>query len=389
MSKTANRLLTGAAIALMLTAPLSAKDLRPQDMSTDEAGMWYQVDKLEQHVKTAGIRNTDPALIDYVTRVTCKVTGEDCNQIRVYIIDAPVFNAGMYPNGMMMVNSGLLLRAENEAQLACVIGHEYGHFSERHSLERWRKAKGLANLSMVVSMAAGAAGAGNGGSLASGLVSLALQQSFSREHEREADDIGFAVTAGAGYSATECALVWTNLISEQDASEFKKVRKRGRRNNIFSSHPVPKARAATLAAMAVSTPSGADLGEAVHKAATQRHFSHWLKTELLAKDYSRHIHLFEQLKARGRDGAVLDYYIGEAYRLRRGEGDREKAIAAWESAAQQIGAPAEVWRALGEHYRKKKRRAEALSAYQKYLNQAPAAQDRELIAAYVNRLSSE
>ena len=346
--------LVGAVFATSLSGHASAQiTQRPTDMSTDEAGMWYQVDKIEEQVKTAGVRVTDPVLVDYVQKITCKVTGDDCSQIRPYIIDAGVFNASMYPNGMMLVNSGLLVRAESEAQVACVIGHEYGHFKELHSLERWRKAKSLANVSMFVTLAAGAAGAGSEGSLASSLVSLALQQSFSREHEREADTIGFETAAKAGYNASECADVWTNLISEQTASSFKKVRKRGRRNSLFSSHPVAKERANTLEAMATSNAGGEVIGEAAHKAATSQFLDRWLRTELLAKDYDRHIHMFEQLKARGRTAGMMSYYIGEAYRLRRAEGDRDTAVEYWELAASEVGAPPEVHRSLGEYYRKK------------------------------------
>ena len=376
--------LTGAALCLPAAAQTSQ---RPTDMSTDEAGMWYQVDKIEAQVKTSGLRVTDPQLVQYVQDVTCKVTGPDCNQIRPYIINAGVFNASMYPNGMMLVNSGLLLRAENEAQLACVIGHEYGHFKELHSLERWRKAKNMANLSLVFSLAAGAAGAGSEAGYGAQLLTGLLQQSFSREHEREADDIGFRTASSAGYDSSQCADVWKNLIAEQQASSFKKVRNRGKRANPFSSHPVPKERAQTLGQLAKAFPGGKYDGEAEHKAATAKFYSSWLETELLAKDYDRHIHLYSELKSRGRPAGPSDYYIGEAYRKRKDEGDRARAAEAFKAAAQGQNPPALVWRALGEHYRRNKQKPEALEAYRKYLAAAPAAPDRELITAYIDRLT--
>ena len=58
----------------------------------------------------------------------------------------PQFNAMMAPNGMMLVWSGLLLRVENEAQLAAILGHELGHYLERHSVEQLRAAKDRAVL---------------------------------------------------------------------------------------------------------------------------------------------------------------------------------------------------------------------------------------------------
>ncbi len=386
ISRMIKTVLAGSVVLAAAMTAGAQTSLRPTDMSTDEAGMWYQVDKIEQQAKTAGVRVTDPQLMQYVQDVTCKVTGPDCPQIRPYIINAGVFNASMYPNGMMLVNSGLLLRAENEAQLACVIGHEYGHFKELHSLERWRKAKSLANLSIVFQMAAGAAGAGSEAGLGAQLMTFLLQQSFSREHEREADNIGFQMAAAAGYDVAECADVWINLISEQEASSFKKVRKRGKGINLFSSHPVPKDRAAKLKAMAKSTPGGTDIGKVRHDVATEKFYAQWLETELLAKDFDRHIHLYNQLKVRGRPAGTSDYYVGEAYRKRKSEGDRERAALAWEAAASAQGTPPQVWRSLGEHYRRNKQKPQALDAYRKYLAAAPAAPDRELIAAYIDRL---
>lgn len=364
-----------------------AQSPRPTDESSDEAGMWYAVDKIEEHVKTAGARITDPDLIAYAQRVTCAVTGPDCENIRLYLINEPSFNASMYPNGMMLLHSGLLLRAENEAQLSCVIGHEYGHFIEAHSIERWRRAKNIANASLLLNIVGAAAGAGNATSLTTSIGGVLAQQSFSRDHEREADTIGFEQAAGAGYASGQCAQVWTNLISETEASEFKKVRKRATSSSLLSTHPVPTERAQTLREMAEQTPGGSKTGQSEHKRATEPHFQEWLRTELLAKDYERHIHLFEQLKERGRNSAVLDFYIGEAYRLRRDEGDEALAMQAWERSASQAGAPAQVWRALGEQYRREKRNPEALEAYQKYLAADPSAPDKAFIERYITRLS--
>ena len=380
-------LLAGTALWALAAMPAYGQvSKRPTDDSTDEAGLWYAVDKIEESIKTSGLRVTDPVLVKYAQDVTCKVTGDDCQFIRLYVINAPYFNASMYPNGMMLLNSGLLLRAENEAQLSCVIGHEYGHFKNEHTLQQWRRAKTIANWSIILNFAGAAAGAGRETSIGTQLASLMAQLSYSREHEREADDIGFRTAAAAGYDSSQCAAVWENVIGETQSSTFKRVRKRATKGSTFSSHPVPTERQETLAKMAVETPGGSYTGETEHKTATSRFFSYWLSTELLAQDYDRHIYLFNELKARGRDAAPLDYYLGEAYRRRKGEGDRARAVEAWKDAAAQPGAPAQVYRSLGEHYRRQKQTAEALQAYQTYLRKDPNAQDKALIEAYITRL---
>ena len=73
----------------------------------------------------------DAGLREYLQGIACKLAGEHCPDVRVYPVRTPFFNASMAPNGMMQVWSGLLLRAENEAQLAAVLGHEIGHYLQR------------------------------------------------------------------------------------------------------------------------------------------------------------------------------------------------------------------------------------------------------------------
>ena len=95
----------------------------------------------------------------------------------------------MAPNGMMQVWSGLLLRVENEAQLASILGHEMGHYVERHSLERWEQAKASLTLGQVAGIGLALAGAG-GLSALPNLIALASIFAYNREQEREADEFG-------------------------------------------------------------------------------------------------------------------------------------------------------------------------------------------------------
>jgi len=402
IAKTVKRalLVSATTIALGMGTISSVSAKTPTEkMDKDEAGIWFQMDKIEDDVKTSGLRITDPTVVNYVQSVTCKVLGDECSKVRVYVINQPVFNASMAPNGMMLIYSGLLLRTENEAQLSCVIGHEYGHFKNRHSLQQWRSAKNMANGLMVMQLAVGAAAASGGisvdaadtVSLLSSVFAMGALQSFSREHEREADLIGFHAAAEAGYASEECSKTWLALMEEQNSSSFKKVRKRSRKKNngIFSSHPVPTERAKTLKALSKENAGGDYVGIDSHMAALLPNLAAWMDSELLAKDFDRHIYLFDRLQDQGHLPAVIDYYIGEAYRLRRTDGDREKAVEYWEKSSEQLGAPVEVWRSLGEHYRRKKKKTEALTAYNRYLQEAPNASDKALIENYIKRLSGE
>lgn len=371
-------------MAVFLAVSAWAQSVWAQDgsryagMDKDEAGLWFIMDEAEKKVKTSGARITDPALNTYITDLTCRIVGPDCENLRVYLVNSPEFNASMAPNGMMIVNSGLMLRVENEAQLGCVIGHEYGHFTEGHSLSQWRGIKNAANASLFIP-------------LAGALIGIAAVQDFSRDQERDSDQIGFKKVAEYGYKSSECAAVWRNLIAEQSKSVVKKRRKNATKtsNGVFSSHPVPKERVETLDRLATEFPGGELTGVDVYRQNTSGFLAKWLKYELLAKDYERHIHLFETLKAQGHSEGVVNYYLGESYRLRRDEGDVEKAVSHWKQAAQSHDAPPETWRALAEHYRKTKDKAQAKEHYKTYLLKAPNAPDKSLIAKYIERLERE
>lgn len=78
------------------------------------------MDREESRLRRSPFRLRDATLETYLSELACKLAGEHCPDMRVYPLRAPYFNASMAPNGMMQVWSGLLLRVENEAQLAAV-----------------------------------------------------------------------------------------------------------------------------------------------------------------------------------------------------------------------------------------------------------------------------
>ncbi|WP_297831558.1 M48 family metallopeptidase, partial [Thermomonas sp.] len=131
---------TSAFAAPRQTAPAPSTGTS-QPASGDEAELWYAMERAETELKRSPLLVRDPALNAYVRGVACKVAGDQCDNIRVYIVDVPQFNASMAPNGMLVLWTGALLRMRDEAELAFVLGHETGHFTARHSLQQWRKMK--------------------------------------------------------------------------------------------------------------------------------------------------------------------------------------------------------------------------------------------------------
>lgn len=356
----------------------STRPPQTEPIDDDEAGLWFIMDKAEKETQTSGLLVRDPKLNAYVRGLVCDMAGEYCKDLRVYIVNRPYFNAMMAPNGYMEIWSGLLLRAQNEAQLSFVIGHEIGHFIEDHSIEAWRRQKRTARTLMAVSILGAAGGAPEVGQLGE-LVALASLFGFSRDNEREADRIGLELIARRGYSVAEPAESWSNLIAETQSSDFRKVRRSPTRNSIFNTHPVTTERVANLTSGAATHADSQITNEAYYRSLISPFLIEWLEADLQRRDYGQSLYTLNRLAEANRDMGVINFFKGEAYRERDEVGDKEAAIASYMAAAKHADAPAATWRQLGQIYEKQKNYPEAISSYRHYLAKAPAAEDRAII----------
>jgi hypothetical protein len=200
---------------------------------TDEGGLWGMMDREEARLRRSPVTIKDKGLQSYLSDLICRLTDGHCPDIRVHAVRVPQFNAMMAPNGMMLVWSGLMLRVENEAQLVAVLGHEMGHYLERHQVEQLRAAKDHAMLAQIVGLVGGIGGfVGKMGIMAS-------MFAFSREHEMRADRMGMRLMQQAGYDGREAAFVWDNLLQELRVTGGKEV---GERGDMFGTHPTTAGR---------------------------------------------------------------------------------------------------------------------------------------------------
>ncbi len=371
-------------VAGAVNVPPQVPGQRPAP-DTDEAGLWLVMDQAEERLKTSAMLERDPALNAYVRGVVCRLTPDFCPEVRVYVIDQPYFNASMAPNGAMQVYTGLLLRVENEAQLAFVLGHETGHYVGRHSLEQWRKIKNTAGALLIFSIGASAGGVGALGTLAE-LAAASTIYGYSRDKEREADGFGFKVMLGAGYSGRESAATWRYLVEETAHSDSEKTRKEEARGSIFRTHPLTSERIETLDELAKSAAGPSDLGVERLRAVTEPHLDQWLKDDLRRRDYGESLFLIDRLIADGRAPGIVYFYKAEAFRLRHKDGDAGLALTNYERATSYSDAPAAAWRELGQAYWRQGDKEKAEASFRRYLELAPEAQDRLIVDDYLKRL---
>jgi predicted Zn-dependent protease len=349
---------------------------------TDEAELWYAMERIERELQQSPLLVRDPALNAYLHSVLCKVTAEYCADLRLYLVDVPWFNASMAPNGAMIVWTGSLLRVRNEAQLALVLGHEFGHYRERHTLQQWRKLKRSSAFIGTFGALATGVGAGIAGTAAN-IAGMASMMKFSRDKEREADRIGFAQLVAQGYDPDAGAALWQEMLREEEARDY------GKPIPVFSTHPQTRERLDDLqaAAAAIANPPR-ELGAARYREATRPFLRHWLDAELSRRMYSSSIRVIEDLQvaAPPQDAGLYSFYLGEAWRHRGKEPDRLEAAKHYALAVTQPGAPPEAWREHGLALRAAGDRAAAASALHRYLELSPKPDDLSFVTGYLAEL---
>jgi predicted Zn-dependent protease len=345
------------------------------DLSSDEGGLWAMMDREEQRVRRSPLRIRDEALLGYLTQLACKLGGEHCADVRVYVVRAPHFNASMAPNGMLQLWSGLLLRVENEAQLASVLGHELGHYLQRHSLERMRDLRGRAGLAQFVGLF-GIVG------LVGQLALIASAYGFSRDHERQADRIGLALMRRHGYDTRQAGLIWGQLLAEVRATPGNDPTKE---SVLFATHPPSAEREASLAELSAADAQG-ELGEQPWRRAILPLRPMLLDDELKRAHPHETVALMNRLLAREPNDGWLLHTRGEARRQRAETGDLEQALADFDAAVAAADAPAAAHRGRGDALLALGRKPEAKDAWQTYLNRAPDAADAALVRQQLETL---
>ncbi|HKX93591.1 MAG TPA: M48 family metalloprotease [Methylibium sp.] len=354
---------------------LPGRFTRP-DIASDEGGLWALMDREEARLKRSPFTMREPGLREYLSAVACKLGGEHCPDIRVYPVRTPWFNASMAPNGMMQVWSGLLLRVDNEAQLAAVLGHEIAHYLRRHSIERLRDAKSRSAFGQILGVALGGVGA-----LAQ-LALLAGQSAYSRDHEREADRIGLQLMQGAGYARREAAIVWANMRAEASAGAGGDP---STKSVLFASHPSSVEREQTLARLAAEDGDGF-LGADEFRQRLDPLLFGLLDDELRRGQYEETLVLLDRLRTQRPQSALPLYFRAETRRLRDKPEDADAALADLAAAAALPDVPAQAHRSAGLLHRARAEPAAAHAAFERYLAAAPDAPDAGIVRSYIAEL---
>ena len=213
------------------------------ELEGDERLLWMQSDALERWlVEKSDLLYDDPKLEAYLTDIAKELLGQILGttepNIRVHVLRSPELNAYALPNGALFLHTGILARMDNEAQLAVLIGHELAHFTHRHQhaqmhAERRRMLFGTIFGSLLGAALGGGEYAQLGAQLGgqSGQIfAMASVTGYSRNREREADEIGLKAAASLGYDPREGIALFEHLRDEIEAYDLHE-------KYFFSTHP--------------------------------------------------------------------------------------------------------------------------------------------------------
>jgi predicted Zn-dependent protease len=187
---------------------------------------------LAQEVERSSKMIDDPVVTEYVNRVGQNLVRNSDARVpfTIKVIDSDEVNAFALPGGFFYVNSGLILRAQEESELAGVMAHEISHVTARHGTKNATKGQmmQLATIPLILLGPAGWAGYGlyEGLNIAIPLTYL----KFSRDAEREADFLGLQYMYKAGYDPNSFVTFFERIQTDEK-------RRPGTIPKVFATHP--------------------------------------------------------------------------------------------------------------------------------------------------------
>ncbi len=201
----------------------------------------------------------DPQLVAYVEAIGRRVAAHSPRRditYRFHVADMAEPNAFALPGGYIYVSRGLLVLVNSEAELANVLGHEIAHVTARHHAQRHSRATSVGLLTVLGTAAAAILGGAEAAQLAGQIGQVAgagLIASYTRDQERESDELGQQMALRAGYDPAAMA----NFLRTLEG--WARLQEGGNRMPSFlDSHPAtPERIAATAARAATLTPGGA------------------------------------------------------------------------------------------------------------------------------------
>jgi len=186
---------------------------------------------LARQVEQSSKLVTDPAITEYVNRIGQNLVRNSDSRVpfTIKVLDNGEVNAFALPGGFFYVDSGLILAADSESELAAVMAHEIAHVAARHATKNMTKQQ-IWNMASIPLMFIGGPAAYAIAEVASIAVPLSFLK-FSRDAEREADMLGLQYDYAAGYDPQAFVQFFERLKAEEKQKHSKIAK-------MFATHPM-------------------------------------------------------------------------------------------------------------------------------------------------------
>lgn len=208
-----------------------------RDIGKRGLGDWYSIEKevrmgkeFAQQVEASVKLVNDPVVNEYVNRIGQNLVRNSDAKVpfTIKVVDDDTINAFALPGGFFYVDSGLILAADDESELAGVMAHEIAHVCARHAMRQMTRGN-IANIATIPLIFVGG-GLGYGVRQAAGIGLPLTFMSFSRGFEAEADYLGTQYLYKTGYDPN-------GLVSMFEKIDALQKKKPGTLSKAFSSHP--------------------------------------------------------------------------------------------------------------------------------------------------------
>ena len=207
---------------------------------------------------SGGLYTVDPALGDYVSSVGRRIAAVSDRDLpyEFVVLNSSAPNAWALPGGKIAVNRGLLMEMESEAELAAVLAHEVVHAAARHGASAMNREL-LFGVAALAASLGGMDAESAGQLLGVGAVAFGMiNQSYSREAEREADFHGMRYMRAAGYDTRAAVGLHEKLLQRSRGQDS------GWLDGLFASHPPSEERVSNNRAALANFPPGGEVGKA-------------------------------------------------------------------------------------------------------------------------------
>jgi len=239
------RRLCACALAAVLLVPISFADNKekdPDEIGNRDVGKgvnFFSIEKeiaigkqLAQEVEKQAKLVDDPVVAEYVNRIGQNLVRNSDAKVpfTIKVLDTEEVNAFALPGGFFFVNSGLILKADNEAELAGVMAHEIAHVACRHGTKQATRGE-IAQIAMIAASIAIPYGWTGYAVMQGANMAITLGfLKFSRGFESEADLLGLEYMYKTGYDPTA-------FVDFFEKIQTLEKRKPGTVSKVFSTHP--------------------------------------------------------------------------------------------------------------------------------------------------------